>query len=111
MEKTRENSQVALVAWTQGHGLGGEPVDYVAEVHYFNSKKQAGEFQKADWIARGCPMDKWNPLLDEEGIIIGNNPVPAFRFQRVQRGTGDWKYAIPGYIVEMGREEALRYFA
>jgi len=105
-EKTRENSQVALIAWAGGHGFAGEPLDYVAEVHYFDSKKQANEFQVEDWKARGCPME---PDFNRIGQFIGE--VPDYRFMRVQRGTKSWKYAYKGYIEEMSREELLAWIA
>jgi len=100
MEKTRENSQVALIVWAKGLGFAGEPLDYVAEVHYFNSKKQANEFMVEDWKAAGCPMI---PDFDwKTGQVIGE--VPDYRFMRVQRGTKSWKYARQGYVEEMSPE-------
>jgi hypothetical protein len=103
MENTK--GQVALVAWKQGRGFAGEPLDYVDEVHYFNSKKAANEFQVEDWKVRGCPMDGNNPIYDKAGKIVGMEEVPEFRFQRVQHGTGNWKYAIVGYIEEMDSDQ------
>jgi len=107
-ERTRKNSQVALVAWEQGRGFAHEPLTYVSEVHFFNSKKDADEFLLDDWYARNCPMYPVDiPMYDDSGKFIGFSMEerPDYRFQRVQRRTKSWMYAEEGYVQEMSPAE------